>query len=313
VTSAPSLLSVWLFVLLGVAAAVVGLLPWLATGMRLSLQNLWAFETMPEAMPLALLPFSQYALTSIVGLIVTGSAIAGLLARALRRRMPRRGFAGLLVGVLGVQLIAVAQTALVVQSGLQRRFESTVYLLALIALALFSIAVGVLLLWLIARAPRAGALIGFAFGAIAVGFWASTLLAPFLGVGTVDVGWLLDWLRWVPAVLIGAAIAWCGVGTVGRVVAAIASLVVLWLAPALATAVSSAVGTRVLATRPAEMLDYGVGVFSAASTIPELVLPPIIVAIVVAGLGLALHAGISSARVGRSREGTGGGGGGGTA
>lgn len=290
VTADPPLLGAWLLVLPGVAAGLVGLLPWLATGMRLPLQNLWAFETMPETMPIALLPFSQYALTSIVGLIVTGSAVAGLVARTLRRRMPRRGFAGLLVGVLAVQVVALAQTAVTVQAGLQHRLESTVYVVALIALTLFSIAVGALVLWLIARAPRAGALIGLAFGSIAVGFWASTLLHPFLGVVSGEVSWLLGALRWLPAVLIGAAISWCGVGTIGRVVAAIASLVVLWLAPALATAVSSAAGTRVLATRPAEMLDYGLGVFAAASTLPELVLPPIAVAIVVAGIGLGVRA-----------------------
>ncbi|KQM80935.1 hypothetical protein ASE68_18145 [Agromyces sp. Leaf222] len=288
--------------LLGVASATLGLLPWLATGMRLPLQNLWQFDTMPEAMPIVLLPFSQYALTSIVGLVVVGSTVAGVVARALRRRMPRRGFAGLFAGVLAVQVVAVAQTAIAVQAGLQQRLESTLYLVALIALALFSIAAGALVLWLIARAPRAGALIGLAFGAIAVSFWASTLLHPFLGVATGDVSWLLGWLRWLPAVLIGAAIAWCGVGTVGRVVAAIASLVVLWIAPALATAVSNAVGTRVLATRPAEMLDYGVGVFAAASTMPEVVLPPIIVAIAVAVVGLAVRAGVSSAASSRSHH-----------
>jgi hypothetical protein len=65
-----------------VVAALVGLLPWLITGIRRPLQNLRATSTSPESMPVALLPFSQYALTLIVGLIVTGSAIAGVVARA---------------------------------------------------------------------------------------------------------------------------------------------------------------------------------------------------------------------------------------
>lgn len=289
-TSSSPALPAWACVLLGVGAAVAGLLPWLAGGIRLPLQNLWATETMPDDLPLVLLPFSQYALTSIVGLIVTGSAIGGLLARALRPRLPRRGFAGLFVGVLAVQVVAVAQTAFTVQLGLQHRVESTIYLAGLTALAVFSIAVGALVLWLVARAPRAGALIGLAFGSIAVGFWATTALQSVLTFGGPGVWWVSTVLHLLPAALIGAAIAWCGVATVGRVVAAIASLVVLWLAPPFATAVSSAIGTRVMAGYPAEMLDYGAQVFVMAATLPEVVLPPVVVAIVVAGLGLALVA-----------------------
>src|SRR5690606_40914719 len=45
---------------IGVAAAVVGLLPWLLTGMRLPLQNLWSHPTSPEDMQHAQLVFNQY-------------------------------------------------------------------------------------------------------------------------------------------------------------------------------------------------------------------------------------------------------------
>ncbi|MGI9823629.1 hypothetical protein [Agromyces sp. Marseille-Q5079] len=280
-------IAIWLCVLLGAGAALVGLLPWLVTGMRLPLQNLWAFETMPEDMPIALLPFSQYAVTSIVGLLVTGAVVGGILARGLRRRMPRRGFAALVVTLLAVQAIAVGQSAVTVGDGLQHRAESTLYLSALVALAVLSMLVGLLLLWLVARAPRAGALIGLAFGAIAAGFWLGFLVHPIGSIVTYDSVWVSTALRFAPAVLIGAAIAWCGLDTVGRIVAAIASLIVLWIAPALATAVSSAVGMRVLASRLGEMLDYGLGVFALASTMPELVLPPLLVAVVVAAVGLA--------------------------
>lgn len=48
------------YLALGAAAAIVGLIPWIITGMRLPLQNLWATDTRPADMPLALLPFSQY-------------------------------------------------------------------------------------------------------------------------------------------------------------------------------------------------------------------------------------------------------------
>ena len=59
----------------GAGSAVVGLLPWMITGMRLPLQNLWASDTLPKSMPVALLPLSNYAVTLIAGLLVTGDAV----------------------------------------------------------------------------------------------------------------------------------------------------------------------------------------------------------------------------------------------
>lgn len=58
-------LNVWWRLAIGAVSAVLGLLPWLITGMRLPLQNLWAADTAPDAMPIVLLPFSQYALSLI--------------------------------------------------------------------------------------------------------------------------------------------------------------------------------------------------------------------------------------------------------
>jgi hypothetical protein len=68
--------NVWLYVLMGVGAAVAGLLPWIITGMRLPLQNLWADEGagLAEPMPFVLLPFSQYFVTLLIGVIAVGSA-----------------------------------------------------------------------------------------------------------------------------------------------------------------------------------------------------------------------------------------------
>ena len=229
----PRPMRVWYFFLIGVGSALVGLLPWLITGMRLPLQNLWASETLPDQMPVVLLPFSQYTITFVAGLIVTGAAIAGLVARATRARQPRRGFVAILIGVLTVQLIATLQTSIVVRVGLQVGTESVVYFAATLAVALVSILVGMLVLWLIARAPRAGALVGISIAAIVFGSWLSGLLVPFGTFPAEPVAQLLSYVRWVPAVIIGAAIAWCGINTVGRVAAAIGSLLILWIAPAL--------------------------------------------------------------------------------
>ena len=94
------------YVLFGIASAAVGLLPWLITGLTLPLQNLWNVDTLPADMPRTLLPFSQYALTLIVGLIVVGSAIAGGIARAKRETQPRLALVAVIVGVLAVQIAA---------------------------------------------------------------------------------------------------------------------------------------------------------------------------------------------------------------
>ncbi|MFF2275787.1 hypothetical protein [Agromyces sp. NPDC058126] len=284
----------WPFILIGVAAAVIGLLPWLATGMRLPLQNLWAADTMPDDMPLVLLPFSQYQLSTIASLLVVGAAAAGIAARALRRRTPPGGFALLVFGVLLVDVVAIVQTATVVGAGLRDDDWSAFYLTAVLAVAILALLVAVLVLWLVSRAPRAGAVIGLAIAAVLVSGWIHLLLAPdpvFAG----EPAWLWTAVRWVPAVLVGAAIAWGGVDTVGRVIGALASLVIFWVGPALITAVSAAAGTRVLAREPAEMLDYGRSVFGMALTEPALVGPPLVVAVCVAGVGL-----IGRALIGRS-------------
>ena len=282
-------LRLWVCFLLGVGAALVGLLPWLVTGMRLPLQNLWAFETSPDRMPLALLPFSQYAITFLFGIVVTGAATAGLVARATRGRRSRAGTVMVLAGLLAVQLVAVVQTAVTVRGGLQDRTESDWYLAALLAVVVLSIVIGIGVFLLIGAAPKAGALIGMSIAAIAVGSWVSGLLIP---IGTIpgDVSmFLIGYVRWIPPLLVGAAIAWCGVGTVGRAVAAAVGLLVLWIAPAVATGISNAAGSRVLAKHPAEMLDYGAGVFRSALLMPELALPPIGFAIAVAAVGLLVR------------------------
>lgn len=283
-------LKVWIPPLAGVAAAIAGLLPWFVTGMRLPLQNLWATETLPDAMPIVLLPFSQYTLTIIVALLVTGAAFAALVARATRQRQPRGGVVAMFIGLLATQVIAAAQTATVVRGGLDDRAASDLYFVAVLAVVALSILVGTLVFWLIATAPRAGALIGLSIGAIACGIWFSRLLVP---LGAIPPDWLADvagFGRWIPPILIGIAIAWCGVGTAGRVVAAASGLLLLWIAPALITGVANAAGSRVLAEYPAEMLDYAVRVTRLALFSPELALPPIIVAASVATAGLIARA-----------------------
>lgn len=286
----PRPLNPWVWLGIGVAAAAIGLLPWIVTGMRLPLQNLWATSTLPENMPITLLPFSQYYLTVITALVVVGAAIAGFVARATRPRQGRRGFAALAAGVLGAQVIAVAQTIAVVENGLSAGTDSVIYLGVMIAVAVASVAVGGLVGTLIGRMPRAGALTGLSLAAVAAGWWSSALVGQQLGVASPALTVLLGLLQWLPAILCGVAIAWCGVATLGRAAAAVTAVAIVVVGPAFATAISAAAGTRVLARNPDEMIDYAAAVFRQVLLTPHLTLRPLIGTVVVAFLGLALVA-----------------------
>jgi hypothetical protein len=271
--------------LIGVGSAVVGLLPWLVTGARLPLQNLWAVETRPEQMPRVLLPFNQYTVVVIIAVLVTGAAVAGLVARGLRPRLPRHGTLAVGAGVLLVQVAALVQTAVVVRAGLGERRLSSLYLAALVAVAVISVLVGVVALALAAGAAPAGTVVGASIGALAFGPWLDQLAYPFGSVSSsplADV--LLAVARWAPAVLVGLAIGWAGFRSAGRVAAAVSGLLLLWVVPALSAGLFNAGGSRVLARDPLEMVRYGAEVSVAALTTPVLVVPPLGVAVVVAAV-----------------------------
>lgn len=277
-------------VAIGVVATAVGLLPWILTGMRLPLQNLWDQTTASTGLPRVLLPFSQYAITLVFGLIVTAWAVGGLVVRGFRGRLPRR--AALTVGatLLLAHLLATAQTTLSTEPGLSERTASIVYLAACVAVAIASTLTGVVVFVLVVARPRAAAVLGWAVAALAVGQWAGSLVVPFGEVGGETRYWILsNVVRWVPAVIVGLAIAWSGLRTAGQFVAAFAALVLLWVGPAVFTAVTSSVGSRVLLPYPVELVDQTVRVFRAALLLPEIAAPPIAVAVVVAAVGTAVH------------------------
>ena len=275
----------WTEVLAGAVAAVVGLGPWLIGGARLPLQNLWE-GGIPARAPIALLPFSQYAVTSIFALLVVGGALAGVAARVLVSRGGGRGSA-LRVGggLLAVQLFAAVQTVAVVSAGLRDGRDSAVYLAGIGGILACCLIVGAGAFALIALAPRAGALLGLTTGAIAAGLWLPIALVDPVGATSAPM-WLLRAFTYVMPILVGVAIAWAGVRTVGRVVSALASLALVWLAPPLTTAVWNALGSRVLARDLAGMLEYGTGIFRQYATDATLVLKPLALAVAVAVVGL---------------------------
>lgn len=277
----------WVMALpLGIVAAMVGLLPWWVGGARLPLQDLWEGAVRPGSMPITLLPFSQYFVILVFSLLIVGAAAAGIGGRILRVR--GWGVVLLMTGVLLVQITATAQTTLVVRDGLQERLESTLYLFGLLAGTSLSILVGIIVTLLIARAPRAGALIGLTIGAIGMASWTSALMDP-TGIGAGPLAVALVIVPWIAPVLTGIAIAWTGVNTAGRVIAALLALILIWVAPAVTTAVAGALGSRVMIRSGGDLVDYGVGVFQLALLTPELALRPIIATVVVAVLGLVVR------------------------
>jgi hypothetical protein len=277
----------------GMVGAILGLLPWLTSGARLPPQVLWAEPVPPEAMPMAMLPFSFVTVILVFSLLIVGAAAAGIGGRMLSLR--GWGLVLLVLGVLLVQVGATAQTHGVVQAGLQDRFESDVYLVALVTGTVLSILVGLTVTILVTRAPRAGALIGLTIGAIGMGSWVSTLIAPNL-TGQGPPAAMLVIVPWVAPVLTGIAIAWTGIDTAGRVIAALLALVLVWVAPAVTTALFNALSNQVLIHSSSDVIDYAVGVFQAALLTPALALRPIIAAAVVAAVGLGARAAVGRAR-----------------
>jgi hypothetical protein len=275
------------FVAIGAAAAALGLLGWLLRGPRLPLQNLWAVETLPDDMPVVLLPFSQYEATFLIALLVTGSALAGLIARPVAGTRRRAALAAL-AGVLLVQVIAIAQTVAVVSSGLEDSNRSTLYLAAIGAIILLGLICGVGVFLLLALAPRAGATLGAGLAAIAAGWWLSGALSTVILFAPYDSP-LLSVLRWVPAVLLGLALGWCGLATPGRVVAWVLDLALLWGIPAVATGVFYVLGSRVaLGSEQAALVGDGLRVIAAAAT-SGATLPPVVAAAVIGAVVLLLR------------------------
>jgi hypothetical protein len=288
-------LDAWTSLGVGVAAAMVGLIPWLVHGMQLPVQNLGVRMTGPG--DVVLLPYSQYSLIEAAALIVVGAAAAGIASRAVAV-----WFRFVMLGMLIAQTLAVMQTTAVVVAILQPRMESVVYLGVLVAVAVLAMAMGFGVAVLVARAPRAGALIGLAVAAVLADAWMSGLILPFVSPLSSSVTDVLMWLQWTSPVLVGAAVAWCGVGSIGRAVAAIGALLILWLGSASVTAVSAAAGMRVLARRLPDLFAYALAVFESAATEPVLVLRSLGIAVGTAVVGLAIGFGserIVVRRVGR--------------
>lgn len=257
-------------------AAAVGLLPWVVTGMRLPLQNLWADpDASPASMPVVLLPFSQYHVSLIAALVLVGSAIAAGAVRLLGPRLAGAGRWSALAGVLLVQWASLLQTAVVTEAGLRHdggpgatfgtgADASELYLTGLVVGTAVATALGIAVFVALTSASTPAALVALTVVSIALGSWCNGLVASIAGTGGETTTALFSVTRWVPAVVTGLGIAASRLRTAGTVAAAAVAVALVWAGTAAVTAATSALGARVLLTLPRELARYGVEVLRAA-------------------------------------------------
>lgn len=273
----------------GVIAAIGGLLPWLITGARLPLQNLWRSSIQHSDMPRVLLPVSQYHGTGIVALLVVGGVVAGLVAAGTRRR--GHSPAPVLGGLVTVQALAIVQSFWALRVGLGLGGVEPVdaraglYWWGMLAGTVLAGACAAVVMWLLSRRSRNAAALGLLLAAVPLGLWIGEWFAAISGSSGPPL--LTPHLvRWVPALVVAFALAWSGVGSVSKIMPwGVGALVLIFVPPTL-TAVNAALGTAMLQGDPratAAMIFEVLGASAGTGVLPALA------AFGLAALGLALH------------------------
>ncbi|WP_313354169.1 hypothetical protein [Microbacterium sp.] len=276
---------VWASLIVGIAASALMLFPSWAGGGRLPLQNLWHKQTMPDGMPFSLLPLSQYDALSIFAMLLLGGVVAGFVVRMLRARAWPAA-----LGVLLVHVIATVQSFAVLAGGLgfadgSAGSREMLYFGGMLGGVLAGMLLAQLGCWMASRPAMPLPALAAALSAVPARSWLGYTIAsfdPIYGyppeVGTV--------LRWVPAVIVAAALIWCGVRPLSRLAVWAAGLFALWMLPAVFTAISSALGMRVLDGDLREMAEVAAQIFPMALEVEVL---PVVVALVIAGVGTVVR------------------------
>ncbi|MFB4349599.1 hypothetical protein [Microbacterium sp. CR_7] len=278
---------------IGVGGGSLGVLPWLVGGARLPLQNLWSSATMPGDMPIVMLPVSQYFATLLFSLVLIGGVFAGVAVHIVGRRREIAVWPAAL-GVLLVHVIAVVQSFAVVAAGLGLASDrrSIVYLGGMLFGAIAATLMAQLGFWMTSRRSTGIAAFGVALAAVPFGSWAARWVLAFTGDALAPM-WVPELLRWVPAVVVGLALAWCGVRPAARLVVWVVSLLALWILPALFGAIQYGLGMRVLKGDLVEMASATAQVFPLMLGVGGM---PVLVALVIAVVGVLVRSGVASGR-----------------
>ncbi|WEK61739.1 MAG: hypothetical protein P0Y60_02965 [Candidatus Microbacterium colombiense] len=264
---------------IGAAGAVIGLLPGVIGGGRLPAQNLWATQTLPEDMPFALLPISQYTVGTVLCLFVVGGVAAGLGIRALRRRNGIPAWSAA-VGLAAVHLIAIVQTFAVLAVGLgissgDRRV--LLYFGGMLGGAVVVALLAQLGFWLTSQRSAGPVALGVALAAVPATMWLASGLFAFTGP-VVQPLFVSQLVQWLPVIIVGFALAWCGVRPLRRLGVWAAALLALWVTPALFTAVSYGLGMRVLKDDLPQMAAASIQLFPVVLVETNAWLPVVIAA-----------------------------------
>lgn len=225
---------------IGVGCGLFGLLPWLALGQRLPLQNLWRSND-PDSMPWAMVPLNQYYLPMILALLIVPGLVGGLVVRRLRRPELTTPVGQ---GLLAFQAVAIVQSFAVLIPGLRLSGLTAAYLFGLVVVCLLGAGVAQAVLGLVSseRPPRS------ALGLILV----SSPLAQWL-----DAVWVLVFgpfrvppvayavVQWLPGVLVGFVLVWCTLRGQSRLGTWVVGVLVAWLVPAAFDAVNFAVARNI--------------------------------------------------------------------
>lgn len=271
---------------IGVGGGILGLLPWFVGGGVLPLQNLWATATMPEDMPFVLLPLSQYFATLLFALVLVGGVFAGAAVHVVARRRAVAAWPAS-VGVLLVHLIAAVQSFVVLGGGLELGSDrrALLYFAGMLGGTIAAALVAQVGFWMTSRRSVGVAAFGVALAAVPFGTWSTRWFVASAGDAFTS-GLLSEVGRWLPAVVVGAALVWCGIRPGRRLVVWVVSLLALWVLPALFTAVQYGLGMRVLDGDLAEMAGASVQLFPMV--LAEVWLP-VIVALVIAVVGTVVR------------------------
>ena len=268
----------WVSLIVGIAASAVMLFPSWVGGGRLPLQNLWHEQTMPEDMPFSLLPLSQYYALSIFVMLLLGGVVAGLVVRMLRARAWPAA-----LGVVLVHVIVAAQSFTVLAQGLgiadgSARSREMLYFGGMLGGVLIGMLLAQVGCWMASRRTLPLPALAVALSAVPAGSWIGFMIASFNPITGYpkEVGMVL---RWVPAVIVAVALIWCGVRPLSRLVVWAVGLLALWVLPAVFTALSYALGMRVLQGDLREMAEVAAQIFPMALEVEVL---PVGVALVIA-------------------------------
>ncbi|GAA2560335.1 hypothetical protein HD598_001402 [Neomicrococcus aestuarii] len=279
-------LAIFTGLVLGQIGTTIALLPHLLSGGLMLLQNLWIRETLPEDMPFSMLPLSQYALLELVGILAVAATITGCLPYFVMPARRRSVTLGASLGVALGLLISIGQSFWEMAKGLGigagASSTAQLYFWGLLAGFVLFAALAALVTMVFASGTPTWSALMWALVAVPVTSWILSWTSPsgpFSGpflmpliesfTGPLpdpfsgDSTFLNYVYRFLPAIIVGLALAWYGWKPLGRLAIWVVDLALLFFIPVLATATQSAAGMRVLNGNVRDMLDYGSEVFRA--------------------------------------------------